>query len=299
MHSHTYMHAPHTCMHTQRHTGIHIYIGTLRHTAIHTHVPTHTNTWAHTYTHRHIQIETHEHSHVSTHTYTHIHTGTHPHTHMCPHIYTGTHTNTHVHIQGAHTHAHKCMQTHIHACTHTHIHTHDFSLWSLTWKPYAQPKTALSQGSKPRGPRLVCGAVGSCGCWGTQTRSFSPLVGFGTRLLWVLLPRSCRACVQGSLLGWDGSRSPCGVRGARPALPEPTRASGSSQFSPTPSAASLRSLTCQVVTPQLVGGGGGQVCQTLRRGLVGLENPQPLLLVHPCLWPVFRSHLEDIMYIVN
>ena len=143
--------------------------------------------------------------------------------------------------------------------------------------------------------------MGSRGCWGTQTRSLSPLGGFGTRVLWVLLSRSCRVGVQGCLLDCqDGSRSPSGVRGAWPALPEPTGASGSSQFSPAPSAASMRNITCHVVTPRRVEGwGGGQVCQTLRRGLVGLENPQPLVLVNPCLWPVFRFHLQDIKYIVN
>ena len=117
---------------------------------------------------------------------------------------------------------------------------------------------------------------------GTQTRSFSPLVGFGTRVLWVLLPRSCRACVQGSLLDQDGSRSPCGVRGARPALPEPTRASGSSQFSPAPSAASLRSLTCQVVTPQLVGGWGeeGRYVRPSGGGSWDLKTPSL------CFWSI-------------
>jgi len=63
----------------------------------------------------------------------------------------------------------------------------------------------------------------------------------------------------------------------------------------------VRSITCHVVTPWLVEGwwGGGQVRQTLRRGLVGLENPQLLVLVHPYLWPVFRFYLQDIKYIVN
>ena len=98
--------------------------------------------------------------------------------------------------------------------------------------------------------------MGSCGCWGTHIRSFSSLGGFGTRVLWVLLSRSCRAGVQGCLLDcWHGSRSLCGVRGAWPALPEPTGASGSSQFSPAPSAASVRSITCHVVTPRLMEGG--------------------------------------------
>lgn len=138
-------------------------------------------------------------------------------------------------------------------------------------KALVQPKTALSQGL---GPRFICGAMGSRGCWGTQTRSLSPWVAWNQSAVgpsqghaeWASRAASWTARMEADPLA-------VGVRGAWPALPEPTGASGSSQFSPALGGIH-EECNCHVGNSSWVeGGGGGQVCRTLRGDSWDLKTP--------------------------